>query len=399
MATSNFYVDGLICDTFDCTNLDIDGAIISNTDIENSTLIDCKQKSAGDSAIIIDTSALLADRTISYKDTDGTVALENTDANFVNTTMATLVVNSYLGPTNDGIIINGNNVGFSNGLLIKDLGTPKFAIQTNPGSGESYLNSIVGPLKFLVGNSERLRILNTGIPNNNALTNMLCLNGTVLSFKNDVMDLGTAQTATAAKTLLGGLRCTSILDNTGGNNVQINNDIAVNISNAVTLTGKTIVIDNQTSLITTRAFGSMGYIGGTAVPATIGTAGTYVVCPATMVAYSPGGRFIGITGGNTLNDVSTVANKTYLLSYTFCGSYTTNNLTISCKLRSAGGTVDIPGSTASGSSGNAPNVCCVSNNNILFQSSGVTNFQLWITLSTTGILNTISANVTFQTIN
>lgn len=398
MATSTFYADNIICSGLDCTSVNISGSTVDNVALENSTISDCKYKSGTDEPIVIDTSLLSVQRTITYPDASGTVALQNANANFVDTTMASLVVNSYLGPTNDGIIINGNNVGFANGLLIKDLGTPKFAIQTNPGSGESYLNSIVGPLKFLVGNAERLRILNTGIPLNNTLTNMLALNGTTLSYRNDIMDTSTAQVVTAIKTFSPGIKCTSILDNSGTNNVQINSDIAVNISNAVTLTNKTINIDNQTSLISTRSFGSMAHTAGTGFSSVVTTL-TYVVCPAPMSIYSTANRNVTVIGGNTLNDSNGAATKNYLLSYTFCGSYSVNNQMIYCKLRANNGTVDVPGSLCVGSAGNANNICCVSSNNITYQSTGATNFQLWITLSSNGTLTTQYANVTLQTLN
>ncbi len=95
-----------------------------------------------------------------------------------------LVVNSKNVPLGDGIIIDGPNTGFANGLLIKEVGTPKLSFQINPTTQEAYIGTGPNvPFKIVVNGTERLKIPINGIINNNAGTNLLTLNGPILEYR------------------------------------------------------------------------------------------------------------------------------------------------------------------------------------------------------------------------
>jgi hypothetical protein len=238
-------------------------------------------------------------------------------------------------------------------------------------------------------------ISNTGVLTLPTTTGTLALTSQIPT-NSTYVDLTSNQTLTGLKTFNAGIRCTSILDNSGTNNVQINSDLAVNISNAVTLTQKTIVIDNQTSLVSTRSFGSMGNITPSSINLAVG-ANVLTLCTLILSSYSVSGRNFTVTGGNSLNDTANVLNKNYRLSYQFSGSYATNNQQVIAAIFANG--VQVSGSLCYASAGNANNNVCISRSDISYQGSGPQSFQLYIGLTTAGTITQKFGHVSFKTVN
>lgn len=71
-------------------------------------------------------------------------------------------------------------------------------VGVNSASTTAYVNAIPGTAGLSLGttNTERLRIPATGIANDNAITNILGLSGTTVSYKNNIADTSTVQTFT-----------------------------------------------------------------------------------------------------------------------------------------------------------------------------------------------------------
>lgn len=106
--------------------------------------------------------------------------------------------------TNTGLIITsppgafGGLVMDSSGssyIDIRSNGNPALQIGVNPNTGIAYIDSITGGnyLSISTADSERIRILGSGISNDNTVTNILGLNNTTLSYKNNIIDTTSSQ--------------------------------------------------------------------------------------------------------------------------------------------------------------------------------------------------------------
>jgi hypothetical protein len=95
------------------------------------------------------------------------------------------------------IIVNQSTITSGNDILFKELGIDIFGTGTNVVTNESYTwTYATRDYKIGTNNTERLRIPASGIVNNNAITNILGLNGTTLQFKNNIADTSASQTFT-----------------------------------------------------------------------------------------------------------------------------------------------------------------------------------------------------------
>lgn len=101
----------------------------------------------------------------------------------------------------NGIVLNQLNAG--NGQTEYSLyrgGTDYAGFGYNSSTNETYLFAYAGtpgnPLKIGTNYTERIKILSTGIPLDTSITNILGLNGTTLSYRNDIVTLADTQTLT-----------------------------------------------------------------------------------------------------------------------------------------------------------------------------------------------------------
>ncbi len=95
------------------------------------------------------------------------------------------------------IIINQSSSTTSNDILFQKTGSDIFAVGTNETTNETYTWGFTArDYKIGTNNTERLRILSTGIANDNSITSVLGLQGTTLVFKNNLADASTSQTFT-----------------------------------------------------------------------------------------------------------------------------------------------------------------------------------------------------------
>jgi hypothetical protein len=134
---------------------------------------------------------------------------------FVNETLTgTLNVNTITPNSGTKLSIGGNSLQFGNNLttqseiILYSSGTPPdYCISLNGTVSPPVLGYQTGGTNadhvWYGGSNEVLRLHGTGVPNNNSVTNILGLNGTVLSTKNNVVDTSSTQTLTN-KTMDGG---------------------------------------------------------------------------------------------------------------------------------------------------------------------------------------------------
>lgn len=122
------------------------------------------------------------------------------------------------------IIINQSSNTSGNDILFQKSAVNIFGIGTNESTTETFTWTFA-PRDYKIGtnNTERLRIPSGGISNNNAITNILGINGTTLVYKNDIVDASTSQTFT---------------------NKQIDSSI-----NTITITNSPLSVTNINSLI------------------------------------------------------------------------------------------------------------------------------------------------------
>ncbi len=93
------------------------------------------------------------------------------------------------------VIINQSSSTTTNDVLFQKAGVDIFAVGTNETSNETYTWGFTArDYKIGTNNTERLRILSTGIANDNSITSVLGLQGTTLVFKNNLADASSSQT-------------------------------------------------------------------------------------------------------------------------------------------------------------------------------------------------------------
>lgn len=125
----------------------------------------------------------------------------NIFANSVTTTEISPIVGklTITNNTNNGtgnITINQTDLTTTaNDIQFSNNGNGEFYVGVNPTNNESYLVSS-HDLKFITGPSERLRILETGISQDNASTQILALDGTTLVYKTNTVGSDENQTLT-----------------------------------------------------------------------------------------------------------------------------------------------------------------------------------------------------------
>jgi hypothetical protein len=103
--------------------------------------------------------------------------------------------------TPESMILNNTTNTFSNELDIQKNGTRIVGFGNNNATNEAYVWVYSGqPLKFGTSGVERLRILNSGIPNDNTVPYLLGINGvngpTVIAYKNNVSNYNTISAVT-----------------------------------------------------------------------------------------------------------------------------------------------------------------------------------------------------------
>jgi len=115
-------------------------------------------------------------------------------ANALTTTTNPLLMNS---PTFHPITVNNTSATSGNDILFQNSGVNVVGFGVNQATNEAYSWVYANqPYKIGTNNAERLRIAAAGIANDNTLVNMLGLQGTTLSYKNNVADTSTAQVLT-----------------------------------------------------------------------------------------------------------------------------------------------------------------------------------------------------------
>lgn len=101
----------------------------------------------------------------------------------------TVTNNSASGAEN--IYVNQTNLAtIANDITFASNGFPIFSVGENPTNTDSYCYA-AHDFKIGTNFTERLRILQAGIPNDNTITNIIGLQGTVLSYKNNLIDTTT----------------------------------------------------------------------------------------------------------------------------------------------------------------------------------------------------------------
>lgn len=99
---------------------------------------------------------------------------------------------------NDAIVINNTNASnAASSVSFQTNSTENAQVGFNASTNQLYNWTITaGDWKVGTNNAERLKILASGIANDNTVTNILGLQGTTLSYKNNIVDTTTAQTLT-----------------------------------------------------------------------------------------------------------------------------------------------------------------------------------------------------------
>lgn len=111
---------------------------------------------------------------------------------------------------------------------IETAGVPVLQLGQTADGLTTFIDSVSGvsALSLQTANAERIRIPGTGIPNDNTIGNMLGLNGTTLSYKNNIVDLTSAQRLSSKNIAVPSCK---LVDNSDATNI-----ISFNASAAVT---------------------------------------------------------------------------------------------------------------------------------------------------------------------
>jgi hypothetical protein len=212
--------------------------------------------------------------------------ISNTGTITIPTTTGTLALVSQI-PTNSTYVdlttaqtIAGAKTFSTTPLAVGTTSTDRTAITTSAisitnSSGQAFLNlaggeatagasirGTSGAIGLYTSNASsptlRMTIPNTGIANDNSITNILGLNGTNLVYANDIIDTTSSQTMTN-KTLTAPVIVT--ISNSGTVTIPTGTDTLVNLTGTQTLTNKTINSANNTIQVAGTAIGSI--ISGT----------------------------------------------------------------------------------------------------------------------------------------
>lgn len=233
-------------------------------------------------------------------------------------------------------------------------GTFRLSVGTNNLTDENYIWSYnVNPLRIGTGATERLRILASGIANDNTITNVLGLQGTTLVTKNNLVDTASAQTLTN-KTIDSGSNTITITA-AGGTNIN-------SLINQVLLTTAQPTFDDIVLISFAYAVRTNTNINAAA---TTLTQNVYAA-PSITLQTPQSNNFLSV-GATSLQYSGTVTRR-FICKYSITMA-SNSNQNMSARLTDNG--VVIPGTTQDGHShGGGVGRSCISSSSIVQLANG-----------------------------